>query len=71
MYVCLFVCLSVCWHKFNPVVAKIASEENWIADYLSRHMGEEEISLFCSANEIPALQAIEAGEEKFRYSAQW
>ena len=61
----------VCIYKFYPVVTKISSGDNLIADYISRNHKEEEISVFFETNGIGKKSCIEAPNHLFRYAVNW
>ena len=61
----------VCVFKFDPVVRKISSEANLIADYVSRNHVEDDHRVFFLANDIDIKKPVEAKDDLFLYSAPW
>ena len=60
----------VCLYKLEPVVKKISSEDNKIADFLSRNHDVEKIRVFLEASDAH-LRRVEASRHSFAHSAAW
>ena len=61
----------VCLYKFNPVIKKISSKENKIADFLSRNHVVEDITTFFQDSGIEVKKQVQATNEMFIFSAPW
>ena len=61
----------VCKFKFTPVVKKISTEDNFIADFVSRNHSEADHCVFFEANDIRVKCKVEARDDLFLYSASW
>ena len=60
----------VCTYKFEPRIMKISSQDNFHADFLSRHHDHQEIQSFLTAHSTQ-LTRVEASRHGFAHSADW
>ena len=63
--------LLVVRFKFVPVVKKISTSDNWIADYVSREFDQSKHQVFFEANNLPAMTPIDISDHEFQFSASW
>ena len=61
----------VCLFKFRPVVSKIGTKENDIADFISRSYDPVDANKFFAKEGLPALNKIDIGDEYFELKADW
>ena len=60
-----------CKLNFIPVVSKIGTKENDIADFLSRNYDAGDAKVFFAKQNLPSLSKIEISEELFELQAEW
>ena len=58
-------------YNFRPVVSKIGTKENDVADFLSRSYNSLDTVEFFDKNNLPALSRIELDEKMFELQADW
>ena len=58
-------------YKFVPVIKKIGTKENWLADYVSRIFDEESHKLFFGAKGLGIMKHIPVEDHQFSFSALW
>ena len=63
--------LLVVKYKFIPIVKKISTSDNWVADFVSRSFDYSEHQAFFVANNLPAMTPITIPDYKFLFSASW
>ena len=63
--------LLVVTYKFHPVVKKITTTDNWIADFLSREFSPEEHVAFFDKHRMSPMKLISVPDSEFRLSASW
>ena len=56
---------------FIPVVSKICTKENDIADFISQNDCREDAELFFAKENIPSLELLELKNEMFDFEADW
>ena len=61
----------VCRFNFFPVLQKIGSKENHIADFISRNHNEDDISKYFSENEFPSRTKINIPLDWYNFVADW
>ena len=61
----------VCHFNFNPIVSKIASKENYVADYLSRNLSQSDADLFFSKENLPTQTKLFLSDNDFNLQADW
>ena len=61
----------VCKYNFHPLVSKIASKENDIADFLSRTYLQGDIDLFFARENLPPQNRLTFSETDFTLIADW
>ena len=61
----------VCTFNFHPIVSKIGSKENDIADFLSRNYSEKDASLFFARENLPPQKKLFLTENDFTLQADW
>ena len=65
---CLF---WVCKFNFYPVLQKIASKENHIADFISRNHIEDDISKYFEQNGYPVQTKVTVPLDWFNFVTDW
>ena len=63
--------LLVVKYKFHPVVKKISTSDNWVADYLSRKFDEESHDTFFRKHKMSEMLRINIPDYKFTLAACW
>ena len=63
--------LLVVTYKFYPVVKKISTEDNWIADFLSREFDPEAHRCFFDKHEMSPMTMIDVPDYHFSFTASW
>ena len=63
--------LLVVTYKFHPVVKKISTSDNWVADFLSRDFDQANHSSFFAKHEMSEMTRITVPDHKFSFSASW
>ena len=63
--------LLVVKYKFVPVVKKIGTKENWLADYVSRVFDLDSHSKFFAAKGLGRMNHIPVPDHQFTFSAAW
>ena len=63
--------LLVVTYKFYPVVRKISTSDNWVADFLSRKFDQESHSSFFVKHNMSEMSRISVPDFKFSFSASW
>ena len=63
--------LLVVTYKFYPVVRKISTSDNWVADFLSRKFDQESHSNFFVKHNMSEMSRISVPDFKFSFSASW
>ena len=61
----------VCLFKFNPVVSKIGTKENFVADFLSRNFSMPDAATFFEKNNLGAMNFIPLDNSMFMFQADW
>ena len=61
----------VCIYNFNPIVSKIASKENDIADFLSRNYSDEDANAFFARLNLPPQTKLINSDSDFILKADW
>merc|ERR1711954_240925 len=61
----------VCIFNFHPIVSKIGTKENDIADFLSRNHSESDASVFFSKENLPPQTKLSNSESDFLLEADW
>ena len=61
----------VCFYNFYPVLQKISSEDNHIADFISRNHNEDDISTYFSLHEYPTQVKVEIPMDWYSFKAEW
>ena len=61
----------VCRYNFHPVVSKIGTKENDVADFISRNFSVEDASAFFARERLPCLTNIEISDDWFTIQANW
>ena len=57
--------------KFVPVVKKIGTKENWLADYVSRVFDQESHEAFFQSHKLGVMTNIPVKDNQFSFSAPW
>ena len=60
-----------CKLNFIPVVSKIGTKENDIADFISRNYNSDDARIFFAKQNIPPLRKLEISDELFDLQAEW
>ena len=63
--------LLVVSFKFYPVVKKISTTDNWVADFLSREFNQAAHNSFFEHHNMSAMTRINVPDNKFSFSATW
>ena len=63
--------LLVVTYKFVPVVKKIGTKENWVADYISRTFNHHEHRAFFDDHKMLPMTHISIPDHQFQFSAAW
>ena len=61
----------VCFFNFVPVVSKISTKENDIADFLSRNFNESDANIFFEKENLPSQKLINISDSDFCFKADW
>ena len=61
----------VCLFNFNPIVSKIASKENDVADFLSRNYSESDADIFFTREKLPPQNKLSLSDDDFIFQADW
>ena len=61
----------VCIYNFHPIVSKIATKENDIADFLSRNYSEADANLFFARENFPPQTKLHLSDSDFTLKADW
>ena len=61
----------VCIYNFHPVVSKIGTKENDIADFLSRNYFEEDADNFFARENLPPQYKLFLSDSDFKLKADW
>ena len=61
----------VCRYNFFPIVHKIGTKENHIADFISRNHNEVDIATFFSKNNFPSQSKVDIPLEWYNFVADW
>ena len=61
----------VCVFNFHPVVSKISTHDNYIADFISRNYCEKDANDFFTRENLPLQTKLFLSESDFKLSADW
>ena len=61
----------VCRYNFFPVLLKISSKDNFIADFISRNHNEDDISEFFSKNGYQNQSKVVVPTDWYSFVAEW
>ena len=61
----------VCVYNFHPIVSKIATKENDVADFLSRNFCESDANAFFSREHLPPQTKLFFSDSDFTLQANW
>ena len=61
----------VCCFNFHPIVSKIASKENDIADFLSRNYSKSDADTFFEKEKLPPQTKLFFTDSDFTLQADW
>ena len=62
----------VCYYNFHPIVTKIATKENDIADFLSRNYSKSDADIFFAKENFPPPQTkLRFSDSDFTLQADW
>ena len=61
----------VCVYNFNPIVSKIGTKENDVADFLSRNFCKEDASTFFIKENLPPQSQLFFQDSDFILQADW
>ena len=62
---------SVCKYNFQPIVSKINTRENDIADFLSRNYNDEDAALFFQRENLCLPEKVEISNFHYDFVADW
>ena len=63
--------LLVVTYKFHPIVKKISTTDNWVADFLSREFEQADHEKFFDKHKMSPMTKINVPDYKFSFSASW
>ena len=63
--------LLVCLYNFCPVVSKIGTKENHVADFFSRNFSDDDATVFIKDNGLDMMQKITLHDSMFDLTADW
>ena len=63
--------LLVVTYKFYPVVKKISTTDNWIADFISRDFDVKNHEIFFDKHSMSPMNQINVSDNQFSFSASW
>ena len=61
----------VCLYNFQPIVSKIGTKENHIADFISRNYNPIDASKFLSEQGYPCMKQVHIDDSAFLMVADW
>ena len=61
----------VCHFNFVPVVSKISTKDNDIADFLSRNFSKTDAKSFFKKENLPSQNPVTISESDFTFKADW
>ena len=61
----------VCKYNFHPIVSKIGTRENDVADFLSRNFCPDDAKVFFERQQIPPQKQIAIADDYFDLVADW
>ena len=61
----------VCLFNFSPVVSKIGTKENSVADFISRNFSSSDFESFCLKQNLPKMTEILVNDTDFDLVAEW
>ena len=61
----------VCCFNFHPIVSKIGTKENDIADFLSRNYSESDANAFFACKNLPSQTKLYFTDSDFTLRADW
>ena len=63
--------LIVCKYNFHPVILKIGTKENHLADFISRNFNRVDIDKVFNDNGVPNMMPVDVTDDEFLYTADW
>ena len=63
--------LLVVTYKFHPIVKKISTTDNWIAEFLSREFSPEAHVAFFDNHRMSPMKLISIPDSEFQLSVSW
>ena len=63
--------LLVCLFNFFPVVSKIGTKENAVADFFSRNFSKDDARVFLDKNGLSSMQKFPLTDSIFDLTADW
>ena len=61
----------VCIFNFHPVVSKIGTKENDVADFLSLNYSKDDADCFFTRENLPPQEKLSISESDFTLKADW
>ena len=61
----------ICKFNFKPVVSKIGTKQNNVADFLSRNFSESDASTFFHKENLPSAKSVHIPDSAFEFIADW
>ena len=61
----------VCVFNFYPIVSKIGTKENDIADFLSRNYIDKDAMTFFARENLPPQNKLHVSDDEFKFKANW
>jgi hypothetical protein len=61
----------VCAFKFQPILLRVTTSDNDIADFLSRNNNSEDIQKMFEAKSITGMKEVKIGDDMFDFIGNW
>ena len=61
----------VCKYKFQPVILRVSTKDNYIADYISRIYDKPSINSMFLEKGLPAMKQVQIEDDMFNFVADW
>ena len=61
----------VCLHNIHPILQKISSQDNHVADFISRNHSEDDIKSYFSLHKFPSQVKVQIPLDWYTFQANW
>ena len=61
----------VCKYKFQPIILRVSTKENDIADFISRVFDESSIAQMFQKKGLPGMKHVKIEDDMFNFVAEW